>query len=98
MIPKTKKRILGILAAVLVLTLFQLPFAPSSSGALYSSYPATQSISNLTGNTDGEGRHIAPAFWAYDVAYSSFRLDPFGPFNNNRNYGFSFDAGGNLPT
>ena len=33
--PKAKKQILGVLAAVLVLTFFQLPFAPPSSGALY---------------------------------------------------------------
>ena len=33
--PKAKKQILGVLAAVLVLVFFQLPFAPPSSGALY---------------------------------------------------------------
>jgi hypothetical protein len=37
--PKADKRILGILAAVLVLTFSQLPFAPLASGAL-SSWPA----------------------------------------------------------
>jgi hypothetical protein len=96
--PKAKKQILGVLAAVLVLIFFQLPLAPSSSGALYSSYIATQSISDPTGNTDGDGLHITQAFWASDGTYSFFRLDPLGPFKDNSDYEFYFDTGGNSPT
>src|SRR4030067_3260864 len=96
--PKAKTQISGVLASVFVLIFFQLPFAPSSSAALYDSFPATQSISYPTGYTDGEGRNITQAYWAYDGTYYFFRFDPFGPFNNNRNYGFYFEPDGNLNT
>ena len=81
--PKAEKRILGVLAAVLVLIVSQLPFAPSSSGAL--------SISDPPGD-DGPGRDITQAYWAIGGADYVFRLNLLGPFSNNSYYGFYFDT------
>jgi hypothetical protein len=86
------KPILRVVAAGLVLVFFQLPIAPSSSGAFYSSYPPTQLISDPTGNTDNPGRDITKAFWAFGGETYFFRLALSGPFSNNNHYGIYFDT------
>jgi hypothetical protein len=97
--PKPRKRILGVLATVLLLIFFQLPFAPIASGALLpGGWPDTPSIFDPLGD-DSPGRDIYEgAWWAYSGGSYYFRMDLLGSFNKNSYYGFYFDTDGNSGT
>ena len=92
------KKILVVLAAVLLVVVFQISIAPSASGALYS-WPSTPSITDPTGDAGSPGRDITQAFWAFDGTDYFFRMDLLGPgFSNNSYYEFYFDKDMNNTT